>query len=432
MVTLLDGHSQSNANGFVRIQAIHPSSTTYRSAIGQAFKVKTTGAKYKLTQIKVYLGQYQSPTGHLKAVLYNITGTYGTNAKPTGSPLAESELVDVSVLGSDFSVIVFNFVGANQYEVLKDHVYGFAIQAVDGNIDSDRWVKGRWRGETGGCETHDGNWFGFKNSTWEDNNDFDLCFLVYGELVPPPPPQDHKITMQTPVGEGTVVPSVGVHWYADGTKVNVTATPTEGHEFQYWDISQDGMWPYKTSKNPKQLTMTTDYTVKATFAELPPVAGEWVSPTGFEDPDNKWAEETKAYDDDIGTFAQVYVPLLDWCSFLYLTIDEIICDRVRVYIDNFEDSFLVDIDVLLDDVWTHVYQGSYPYKEWMTKTFSVGKVSKMRVRLYGTTTGSYREFYEADFWSIPPVPPPLLGVKVGRDLAVLLTGTDKGKVVILV
>ena len=45
----------------------------------------------------------------------------------------------------------------------------------------------------------------------------------------------HDLTMGvSPSGGGTTAPAVGVHTYAEGTVVNITATPNTGYVFDHW------------------------------------------------------------------------------------------------------------------------------------------------------------------------------------------------------
>lgn len=425
VVTLLDGHSTTHYNNDGYIGAVHPSSTTSVSGYGQAFKVKTVGAKYKLTQCVFGIRKISGAYGHLKAVLYDVTGTYGTDAKPTGSALAESELVNIDDLTLAYQQVAFNFTGANQYEVLKDHVYGVDVQMVDGGGVGFWWLQFK---ENYGDNTHDGNQFTYHDLAWYYLTSYDCCFRVYGELVPPPPPPPtKKLTMNSPVGNGSVVPSVGEHTYDYGTKVTMTATPDDGNELKYWLIGIS-----KYSVNPYDLYMYQDWTVTAYFGAIPS-GGGWVSPTGFEDPDSKWTNEGNAYDDETSTYAEHdQLGLGAWGSYLILTHDAVVSDKVRfmAYYSGVDIS-TIDLDVFKDDVWVDVYEGTYGNAVWVEKTFDEGSVTKMRMRFknkdiqYGIP-----KVYECDFWVISQTP--VVAVGLGGGLGVLVTGKDKGRVVTLV
>ncbi len=67
-----------------------------------------------------------------------------------------------------------------------------------------------------------------------------------------------------PTGGGTTSPSAGVHIYAQGATVNVTATPAEHYEFDRWEGACTG-----TDPNVCQVVMDADKTVTAFFTEIP-------------------------------------------------------------------------------------------------------------------------------------------------------------------
>ena len=110
----------------------------------------------------------------------------------------------------------------------------------------------------------------------------------------------------------------------------------------------------------------------------------WVSPTGFEDPDREWRGETNAYDEDTTSYTFTRTPVNSWSSFLILTLnDHIKSDQVRVftipgaYIDK------IDIDVSEDGlVWVDVYEGFLNQNQWEIFTFSEQNVLKARVRFH--------------------------------------------------
>lgn len=131
----------------------------------------------------------------------------------------------------------------------------------------------------------------------------------------------------------------------------------------------------------------------------------WVSPTGYNDPDSKWVEEPKVYDEDQATFAYTSPTIApdSWSGFLELTISSITCNKVRFdayYTAGYIDA--IDLDVYKDDEWIHVYQGAFSNHTWVEKTFAVGTVTKARARFYNNFDSPLQEnFYEFDFWSLP-------------------------------
>ena len=65
----------------------------------------------------------------------------------------------------------------------------------------------------------------------------------------------------SPAGGGTTNPAVGVHAYADGTVVAVTATPATGYAFTSWSGACTGA-------GACSVTMDADKTVTANFTQI--------------------------------------------------------------------------------------------------------------------------------------------------------------------
>jgi hypothetical protein len=71
---------------------------------------------------------------------------------------------------------------------------------------------------------------------------------------------NHTLTMAvSPSSCGTTNPAVGGHSYAEGTIVDITATPATGYAFANWSGAVTG------STNPTTVTMSADKTVTANF-----------------------------------------------------------------------------------------------------------------------------------------------------------------------
>jgi hypothetical protein len=163
-----------------------------------------------------------------------------------------------------------------------------------------------------------------------------------------------------------------------------------------------------TIKNIDTISSMPDITVKGSegiaFVQVAASAGSWVSPTGYDDPDSGWSDETYAYDDDENSYSDsLGVAKNTWTSFLYLTHAAITSNKLQFKIDAREGRYNpVDIDVYKDGVWVHVYHGSVEDYVMTEKTFSQGEVTQMRIRGYQTTSEQYKmRVYEVDFWQVP-------------------------------
>jgi hypothetical protein len=79
---IIDSYSEYHRNSFFNM-------TMYLTAISQSFKI--TDSDYLLTSASFFLRKTDTPVGKVVAVIYNHTGTFGTNGRPAGSPIAVSE-----------------------------------------------------------------------------------------------------------------------------------------------------------------------------------------------------------------------------------------------------------------------------------------------------------------------------------------------------
>ena len=129
---------------------------------------------------------------------------------------------------------------------------------------------------------------------------------------------------------------------------------------------------------------------------------QWLSPTGYEDPGNEWANETNAYDDDAGTYAVDDVPGGGtWSQYLVLTRNAITCGKIRYYIGR-EDAYIDQVEIdIYNDTWTNVYIGAGIWNVWTNVSFAETSVTKMRFRFFNAMPAGpqYRMayVYEADF-----------------------------------
>lgn len=105
----------------------------------QSFSVSSSAT---LDKCSFYLKKIGSPAGNAVAKIYAITGTYGTNALPTGTALATSDNFDVSAVASDFNLYSFNFSGVNKIKLTPNY-YCLTLEYAGGtatntiNVGSD-------------------------------------------------------------------------------------------------------------------------------------------------------------------------------------------------------------------------------------------------------------------------------------------------------
>ena len=168
MATLLDSYSESNYDTELSIEV--DSSYQFR---GQSF---TNTNEIELDSAKFYLKKNGSPTGNVYAKIYAITGTSGTDGKPTGSVLATSDAIDVSTLPTSIGLVTFTFSGVNR--ITLSATTNYVIQCNYNGGDASNYVG---FGTDNSSPTDDGNRsFSTDGSTWTANTDYDSIFYVYG------------------------------------------------------------------------------------------------------------------------------------------------------------------------------------------------------------------------------------------------------------
>ncbi|MFC1488076.1 Ig-like domain-containing protein, partial [Thermoproteota archaeon] len=86
-------------------------------------------------------------------------------------------------------------------------------------------------------------------------------------------PSDFYLTVAV-TGSGSTVPAAGVHNYADGTLVNVTASPDSGWVLDYWLLDSVDVG----SVNPYQVTMDANHSLTAIFVDNTPPTITIISP----------------------------------------------------------------------------------------------------------------------------------------------------------
>jgi len=116
---------------------VSPNDGGLRSDAATQFGQSFTSTGGTLDSIKWYVKKYTgSPTGNATAKVYAHSGTYGTSGVPTGSALATSLDVDVSAWSTSYSLVTFNFTGANRI-TLTNGTYYVAVLAYSGGDSSN-------------------------------------------------------------------------------------------------------------------------------------------------------------------------------------------------------------------------------------------------------------------------------------------------------
>lgn len=128
----------------------------------------------------------------------------------------------------------------------------------------------------------------------------------------------------------------------------------------------------------------------------------WVLPTGHIDPNNKWANPERAYDNDLETFASTW-GLHYLGEYLELTLDSPInCSKVRINAGSWDHAAYrspnLSIDLHYDGGWHNIWSGIITKQTWVEKAIPAGTklVDKARIK-WNEDTSIY--LYELNFWS---------------------------------
>jgi len=129
----------------------------------------------------------------------------------------------------------------------------------------------------------------------------------------------------------------------------------------------------------------------------------WVSPTGYNDPDNAWTNEYKAYDENLVTSS--YATSLG--HYLELTRPAVNCSKVRQYDIRDYGNYPVNcqIDVYYGGAWHNIYSGTPSTGVWVE--FEIGStqsVTGYRYKPISSPASSYIYAFEVDFWEVEAPP----------------------------
>jgi hypothetical protein len=243
------------------LAANHPSTSVYSSAAGETFQV--VSGNFILTKVQLSINTaYGHPTGTDASVkIYAITGTYGVDSVPTGSPLASTNNFDCRIAdGSVSNFTTFQF--QDGLLLLSGSLYAVVYQNPSGtSINSSNYM-GIHTNSTG---DYSGNSFRYRDGIWNTTYaSWDLNFAVYGV-----PALEYSVSFYLGAGgsslsvNGTSVSNSTVWNVLSGNVLQVQATPAFGYRFYNLTWSS---WNVSVA-NPAYLTITENTTVWAYFIE---------------------------------------------------------------------------------------------------------------------------------------------------------------------
>ena len=145
---------------------------------GQTFTPTYTAS---VSAVSLYIYQLNAAlSGTSTVAIYNTSGTYGTNAIPTSTPLAVSDNFQVSQLTRSPSLINFTFSGANQVTLTSGNHYALVLRYS--GADTNHAIGINYDDIT---VSHSGNIIFTTDggTTWTGSGVADLPFYVY-QLIP--------------------------------------------------------------------------------------------------------------------------------------------------------------------------------------------------------------------------------------------------------
>jgi hypothetical protein len=166
---LIDSYPEGNYDTYANLA---PYPNAFDQGRGQAITLTNDS---DISRIVFFLKRVNNPEGTLKAVIQPATGTVGTNAVPTGNPLAESNEVLCSNIPADNFGLV-SFVFDPPYSVPAGDIT-FYLDTGEATFNGDDAIYF-------GCDstgTHAGNYLGTTDggTTWFSNSSMDAIFYLY-------------------------------------------------------------------------------------------------------------------------------------------------------------------------------------------------------------------------------------------------------------
>lgn len=135
----------------------------------------------------------------------------------------------------------------------------------------------------------------------------------------------------------------------------------------------------------------------------------WQSPTGYNDPDSKWSDETDAYDELTYTGADCQAPAYNWTAFLELTHAALLSNKLQIYArcDTYCTQWDIDVYDSVAEEWVDVYEGAINHYAWTEKTFATRTITKVRCKFYADySAGNFSQVLrEFDFWEVEVTAP---------------------------
>lgn len=112
-----------------------------------------------ISSAKFYLKKVGAPTGNIYAKIYEHTGTYGTDGKPTGNAVATSDAINVNGLSASQALVEFTF--STQLTTVNGTHYVIVVEYENGDVNNTVAI-----GVDTSTPTHGGNGSHKNNGNW--------------------------------------------------------------------------------------------------------------------------------------------------------------------------------------------------------------------------------------------------------------------------
>lgn len=165
----VDGYDVSNSNANFTLVGTGGFNQVGQTFMGNGSRINT--AYFWVTKIG-------APTGPIYARLYNVTGTYGSTALPTGSAIASSTSIDASTISTTSTLYAFPF--TTPYLLANGTPYAVTLDVTGDSFGGSDRLSLR---NTLSSGTHAGNRATYDNLisfAWTTSASQDICFMVTG------------------------------------------------------------------------------------------------------------------------------------------------------------------------------------------------------------------------------------------------------------
>lgn len=179
-----DGYSYTVTRGLEETRTLEDSYETAPSSVAvggaqtykKVFHTWTATNSTYLSEIELNLSKVLAPTGSVYIQVYAHGGTWGSSGVPTGSPLAISDAIDATTIGTSVGWISASFSGANRIQLSATTHYVLVLIHPSGG-DATNYIKFHYHS---GAGTHAGNVGNSPDGTsWSPSAASDGAFRVY-------------------------------------------------------------------------------------------------------------------------------------------------------------------------------------------------------------------------------------------------------------